>query len=197
MDWKELVATVAPKLATAFGSPLAGAAVSVLAEKLLGKSTGDPVSDEAKIAGMLAGGITPELRAKIIDAETTLKAEAMRIGLEEKRIDADTDKAYLNDVADARKTHGTDQDLIYLAIAILTGWLIITAGTLIGLFLILTGGVEIKDVAIVATVFTVLGSTVGYVSNSAQQVLSYFYGSSRGSLVKTRELAQAISSTRK
>lgn len=197
MDWKQIVGGVAPALATALGGPLAGAAAAVLAKKLTGSASQDPAVNEQTVADMLTGPMTPELRAKIIDAETALKTEAMRMGLEEKRIDADTDKAFLADVADARKTHGTEPDLIWLAVAVLTGWLVITAGTLIGLFLMLTGGIEIKDVGIVATVFTVLGSTVGYVSNSAQQVLSYFYGSSRGSLAKTRELAQAISGARK
>lgn len=193
MNWKDIVGGIAPGLATALGGPLAGAAVGVLAEKLLGKSSGDPVADEAKVAGMLSAGLTPELRAKVIEAETSLKVEAMRMGLEEKRIDLDTDKAYLADVADARKTAGMDKDVLGLGIAVLVIWAILTAGTLWGLYSVLLGGIEIKDVGIVATVFTVLGSTVGYVSNSAQQVLSYYFGSSRGSLIKTREMAQAIS----
>jgi hypothetical protein len=193
--WKEVIAAVAPGLATALtgGNLLAGAAVKALADNLLGGSTGDPVADEAKIAGLVSGGLTPELRAKIIDAETMLKSEAMKIGLEEKRIDANLEIATLADVADARKTHGTGDEVIKLAWAVLVTWGALTAATLYGLYSVLAGGIEIKDVGVVATVFTVLGSTVGYISNSAQQVLSYYFGSSRGSNQKTAVMAEAIS----
>jgi hypothetical protein len=197
--WKEVIAAVAPGLATALtgGNLLAGAAVKALADNLLGGSTGDPVADEAKIAGLVSGGMTPELRAKIIDAETMLKTEAMKIGLEEKRIDANLEIATLADVADARKTHGTGDEVIKLAWAVLVTWGALTAATLYGLYSVLAGGIEIKDVGVVATVFTVLGSTVGYISNSAQQVLSYYFGSSRGSNQKTAVMAEAISNAGK
>lgn len=35
-DWKDVISSVAPGLATAFGGPLAGAAVKVIADKVLG-----------------------------------------------------------------------------------------------------------------------------------------------------------------
>jgi hypothetical protein len=193
-NWKEIVGAVAPGLATVLGGPLAGGVVSILAEKLLGQSSGDAVQDEAKIAGMLSGGITPEIRARIVEAETALKMEAMKVGLEEKRIDAGIEQSFLADVSDARKTHGTDRDLVAMGVAVLLIWSALTAGTLFGLYNILSGGIKIQDVGIVATVFTVLGSVVGYVSNAAQQVLSYFYGSSRGSDRKTMVMTEAITS---
>lgn len=184
-DWKKIVGIVAPGLATTLAGPLAGGAVKILADKLLGGSTGDPVADEAKIAGMLAGGITPEIRLRLVEAENALKIETMKI-------DADLDKAYLGDVADARKAHAGNADILTLGIIILVVWALLTGATLYGLFLMLSGGVEIKDVGIVATVFTVLGSTVGYVSNIAQQVVGFYFGSSRGSTQKTVAMTDAI-----
>ncbi len=56
LDWKAAVGTIAPGLAAALGGPLA---------------------DEAKLAGLLAGGITPELRAKILEAEQQIKLAAV------------------------------------------------------------------------------------------------------------------------
>jgi len=197
MDWKKVIGAIAPGLATALGGPLAGAAVGVLAEKVLGGSSGDPVTDEAKLAGILSGGMTPELQAKVIEAETALKLEAMRMGLEEKKLDAATDHAYLNDVSDARKNTSMDKDVLGLGIAVLIVWGVLTAGTLLGLYKVLIGGIEIEDIGIAATVFTVLGSIIGYVSNSAQQVLGYYFGSSRGSNQKTAAMAEAISNIRK
>lgn len=72
-DWKSVVGTIAPGLATVLAGPLAGGAVKVLADTLLGGSTGDQVADEAKLAGLLAGGVTPELRAKILEAEQQIR----------------------------------------------------------------------------------------------------------------------------
>lgn len=193
MDWKQIVAGVAPGLATALGGPLAGGVVAVLADKLLGGSTGDPVQDEAKIASVLAGGVTPELRAKILDGEQALKMAMIEAGLEERRIDADIDKANLADVQNARGTHGTSRDLIAMGALILVAWAALSAGTLWGLFKVV--GQETKlDPSTIAVVFTVIGTVLGYVSGTAQQVVSYFFGSSRGSAQKTDAMANAITS---
>lgn len=192
-DWKGLVGSVAPGIATALGGPLAGGIVSILADKVLGGSTGDPVQDEAKLAGMLsAQGLTPEIRAKIIEAENAIKLEMIKAGLREKEIEADTTKAYLEDVQSARAAHANEVHLVRLASAVLITWAMVTAVTLIGLYLLLTKGIEVKDAGIVATVFTVMGTLTGYVSNSAQQVLGYYFGSSRGSAQKTDAITQAI-----
>lgn len=183
--WKEVVGMVAPGLATALGGPLAGGAVKILADKLLGGSSGDAVQDEAKLAGLLTGGITPEIKLKLVEAENALK-------LETQKIDAELDKAYLEDVQDARKTHGGNADVLTLGIIILIAWAVLTGATMWGLYLMLTGGIKVVDVGIVATVFTVLGSTVGYVSNIAQQVVGFYFGSSRGSAQKNNLMAEAI-----
>jgi hypothetical protein len=46
----------------------------------------------------------------------------------------------------------------------------------------------------VAAVFGFLGTVVGYVAANAQQVVSYFFGSSRGSQDKSAAMAEAIKS---
>lgn len=196
MDWKQIVASVAPGLATALGGPLAGGVVAVLAEKILGTSTGDPVADEARLAGVLSGGLTPELRAKILEGEQALKLAVIQAGLEERKIEAASDQAVLLDVQDARKVGGDNRDLFILGAIILGSWALLTAGTLYGLFVVLTGQIAL-DVAIVATVFTVVGSVVGYISNIAQQVVSFWFGSSRGSTNKGDAMADAIVSAAK
>lgn len=190
--WKDVVGAVAPGLAALLGGPLAGGAVKLLADQLLGGSSGDPVQDEAQIAGLLANGATPELRAKIIDAESVFKLEALKAGLEEKRIDADLAKAEMVDVQHARSVHGTGRDVLALGCIILVAWAGITGATLFGLYQMLIGGIRVQDVGVVATVFTVLGTTVGYVSNVAQQVVGFYFGSSRGSVQKTGVMAAAI-----
>ena len=193
-NWKELIAGVAPGIATLLAGPLAGGAVKILADTVLGGSSGDPVADEAKLAGLLAGGMTPEIRAKIIDADTLLKTEMIRAGIREKEIEADADKATLADVADARKTHGDNSDVLIMGCIILIAWALLMGGTMYALHEMLVGGIQIKDVGVVATVFTLLGAIVGYVSNAGQQVVGFFFGSSRGSARKTDSMVDAIAS---
>lgn len=193
MNWKELVAGVAPGLATVLGGPLAGAAVSALAKQLTGASSGDAVKDEATVAGLLAGGMTPEIRSAIVAADKEVRIAIINAGTREKEIEAGSDAKVLEDVQDARKHNAGNADVLTMGIIILVAWALLMGGTLWALYEMLVGGIQIKDVGVVATVFTVLGSLVGYVSNVAQQVVGFFFGSSRGSAQKTIELANAIS----
>lgn len=191
-DWKGVVAGVAPALATVLGGPLAGSAVAVLAERLTGSSAGDKAQDEMRVAEALRGGLTPEIRAKIVDADTQVRLAMIQAGVREHEIELDRDRVVVADAADARKAHAGNSDLFTLGVIILVVWATLTGATLYGLFALLTGEVTIKDVGVVATVFTVLGSTIGYVSGIAQQVVSFYYGSSRGSLAKTAALGDAV-----
>lgn len=193
MDWKDIVRTVAPTLGTLAGGPLVGGVVGVLTKTILGGSSGDPVADERELAKVLNGPMTPELQAKIVEGESLYKIETLKAGIREKEIDAETQRAYLSDVADARHSR-KDQEIrgvMILAACVLGGWLALTLVTLIGLFMVLMGQWHI-DPTIASVVFTVLGSVIGYTSSNAQQVLSYYFGSSRGSDSKTREMGEAI-----
>lgn len=102
----------------------------------------------------------------------------------------------MNNAEDKRNGRTDDRHVLILGVVVLLVWAALTTLTLVGLYDMLTGGIKITDVGIVATVFTVLGTTVGYISNSAQQVLSYYFGSSRGSQQKTTAMAEAITNSR-
>jgi len=189
---KKLVAGVAPGLAAVFGGPLAGSAVAVLADKLLGGSSGNKDLDEVNLVAALNGGITPEVRAAIVAADKEVRLAVIAAGVRERELDSEVDKAVLADTANARQHGAGNGDLLTLGVIILVVWAVLTGATLYGLFALLTGEVKIVDVGVVATIFTVLGSTIGYVSGIAQQVVSFFFGSSRGSLAKTNVMGATI-----
>lgn len=170
MDWRDAVRQVAPGLATLAGGPMAGVVVKVLSENILGK----PDATETELQEALAGGLTPELRQAILASETQVTV------------------AYLADVADARRAHSGNPEVMRMGYAVLVVWAVLTAGTLWGLYQMATGGIKMADPGLAATVFTLVGSLTGYVSNAAQQVLSYVFGSSRGSAEKTTALAEAV-----
>ncbi len=193
MDWKQIVGTGAPILATMFGTPALGAAVSVLAKSVLGSSSGDVAKDETALSQVFAGGMTPELQTKVLEAESVMKVKLAELKVEEKKVDRDIEVAYLGDVGDARKNHHGDRSLTFMGAGVLIAWALLMGMTLGGLYYILIGGAKITDVGMVATVFTVMGSVVGYVSNAGQQVLSYFFGSSRGFDRNTTALRESVS----
>lgn len=181
MDWKSIVKVVAPTIATGLGGPLAGLATKALSEALLG--TPDGTEDQVAQAVL---GANPEQLLAIKNADQEFAKEM-------KRLDIDLEKTYVADTSDARHVFAENKSVFWLGIAVLVTFAAVMFGVLWGSFEILTGGITIKDVAIVATVSGLVGTVVGYVAANAQQVVSYFFGSSRGSADKTAAMSSAIS----
>ena len=77
-------------------------------------------------------------------------------------------------------------------IAILIMFALTMFASLYGAYQLLIGGLKLADASIVAAVSGFIGSIVGYVAANAQQVVSYFYGSSAGSKQKTDALADSV-----
>lgn len=179
-DWKSLVKIVAPAIATAFGSPLAGLGVRALSEALLGRDDGSEADIEQ---AMLSA--TPD---KLLE----LKKADQQFAAQMKAMDIDLDKAFIADTSDARHVFGANDNVFWLGVSILMTFAGIMGAVLWGSFEIMTGGITIQDVAIVATVSGMIGTVVGYVAANAQQVVSYFFGSSRGSAEKTTAMADSI-----
>lgn len=92
-DWKDVINSVAPGLATAIGGPLAGAAVKVIADKVLGTPG---ASQEEVIQALSSGSLTGE---QIV----ALKAAEQQFQLELERIDAARESAGMLDAQSARQ----------------------------------------------------------------------------------------------
>lgn len=180
-DWKTLVKAVAPTIATALGGPFAGLGVRALSEALLGT----PDGTEQDIAAAMATATPDQIMAiKQADQEFAIRMRELDINLE---------KSYINDTSDARHVFAENKGVFNLGIVILLTFAGIMGAVLWGSYEIMTGGITVKDVAIVATVSGLVGTVVGYVAANAQQVVSYFFGSSRGSADKTAAMSSAIS----
>lgn len=115
-NWKDVISSVAPGLAGAFGGPLAAAAVKVIAAKVLGQ----PDASEVEVIEALSSG---SLTGEQIVA---LKSAEQQFQLELAKIEADTDKSYLLDVQDARSRQVAAKDLMpnyifWLMAALYTG----------------------------------------------------------------------------
>lgn len=191
-DWKKVLSTTAPVLATALGTPLAGQAVSVI----LGALGLDPAtSNEADIANALEKGkLTGEQMVALREADNTFKLEMARLNVDVQRLADDMQRAYIADTADARRTFGANENVFVLGVCILVGFVVLMVFTLVGCFLLLTGYFKF-DPNIATFCSGLIGTVVGYVAANAQQVVSYFFGSSKGSKDSGDAIGQALTQT--
>jgi hypothetical protein len=175
-----LLRTVAPTVATALGGPLAGTAVRFLADKLLG----DPDAPLEDVARALQTA-TPEQLIQIKQIDTAF-------ALEMKKADIALEQSHMADTQNARAVHGGDGKVFWLGIIILVTFAGTMGAAMWGSWKLLTNGMTVVDVGVVAALFGFLGTVVGYIAAQAQQVVNYYFGSSSGSKTKTDALAASV-----
>ena len=169
-DWKKIVGTVAPTLATALGGPLAGVAVKTIATQLLGNDK----ATEQEVAEAMAGADPQTLiRLREIDAEFKKTISDAGISLE---------KIAAEDRASARQREVSAHDSWTPRILAT----VVIGGFLWCVFAVLSGYIkELKDPMIA----TLVGTMIGYTSAKADQVVSYYFGSSASSKAKDETIS--------
>lgn len=166
MDWKSILSTVAPGLATALGGPLAGVAVRTLSQVLLGTADGSP---EAVEKAVLAAD--PAMLAQIKQAELQFQKDMKALEIDLARIDA----------ADRDSARRREVDTRSYAPAVLATVVVI------GFFGILWALVSGK--AIMPKEYELLvGGLIGTLGSAVIQVFNYYFGSSAGSAAKQATL---------
>ena len=191
-DIKSALASIAPTLATMLAGPFAGTAVSAL-ESACGLSPG---SGTDAITKVLSTGMTPDITAAIRSADQK-HAEIMgQQGIDLIKVNNDFQTAQMlaviDDRKDARKNNSGNQATWNLAYVVLGTFAFMMGFVLYGCWMILQGGITIKDVAVVAAISGLVGSIVGYVAANAQTVINFIYGGSLGSEKKTDAMAGAV-----
>lgn len=162
---------VLPTLATALGGPLAGIAAAFFGEKL-------GLEDKTVSAVTAAiSGATPEqlVQMKMIDAELQKYFAGLEIDLE-KIAQADRSSAREREA----KTGDSTTPRVLATV--------IVGGFLSMVYMVLSGYVAgLKD----PTIAGMIGTLIGYVSAKADQVVSYYFGSTAGSAAKTAAMVKA------
>lgn len=169
MDWKAIVGTVAPWIGTALGGPLGGAAVGAIADAL-----GLSEKTEASIKSALSG-VTPEQMLALKQADQAFQLRMQELGFQNIK---DMEALAVSDRDSARKREMSVGDYTprIIAYAMLGGFLAMAFG-------VLFGGVKADTV--------LAGTVIGYLSAKAEQIIAYYFGSTAGSLAKTKMLADA------
>lgn len=165
IDWKKIVGTVAPALATALGGPLAGVAVKTIATQVLGKE--DATEQEVEEAILNAN---PQMLLQLRQLDLEFKKTMTDAGIQlEKIASEDRNSARLREV----NAHDSWTPRILAAVIII--------GFLWCVYAVLSGYIDdLKDPMIA----TLVGTMIGYTSAKADQVVSYYFGSSASSKAK-------------
>lgn len=160
MDWKSIVGTVAPTLATALGGPLAGTAIKAISNAVLGRD--DASEDEVAEAMKKAD---PETLLKLKKADQQFKVEMRKLGVRVEEIHA-------GDRHSARQRQTKMRD-----------WSPSILGSLIilGFFGVLAAMMAFEMPATSKDVLQIMLGALGTMSAS---VVAYFFGSSAGSARK-------------
>lgn len=172
MDWKKTLLSIAPSLGTALGSPLAGTAIKLLSNVLLGKDDGK----EDEVSKAIESGLTP-------DQIATIKKVDNDFNIQMKQLDVRLDELAFADTANARdreiKTndHWTPR---ILAAIVLTGFYYAVHWALT------------NDRTMDPNQSLLVGGVIGYASAKADQVIGYFFGSTAANKVKDNTIAKAM-----
>ena len=147
---KNLISTIAPALGSALGSPLGGAAVSMIAEKL-------GVPNNQKAVEKAIQQATPEqlLELKKVEKDFEIKM---------KELEVDVFKLETQDTQDARKTFSKDWTSKLLGLVVIGGFM----GYI---FLVTIQPPEQNSEALINLV-------LGYLGGLASAVISFYFGAS-------------------
>jgi len=189
-DWKKLVGGIAPVLGTALGGPLAGVAIKAIAEQMLG----NPDATESEVSTALAQGLSGEQVVALKQAEIAFDLEMQRLNIDVMKINQQTELAYVTDTNNARTAFAGNDNVYVLGVCILITFATLMGAVLTGCFLMMTGYFQV-DPNIAAICSGMIGTVIGYVAANAQQVVSYFYGSSKGSKDNGERIGAALTAS--
>lgn len=161
MEWLK---AIAPTIATAVAGPFGG-----LAYEVVGKIFN--IGTDAAKEMLVAGKLTSEQLAQVKIAEIELKKMEEQLGLNFEQL-AVQDRISAREMQTATKSNLVPA----LAIIIIVAFIVVVMGTLMGYSHIESA---------------LAGTLIGYLSAKAEQVVSFYFGSSAGSQQKDHLLYQS------
>lgn len=195
MQPKDLLAQALPWLGAAATGNVP-ALIALAAEKI-GAALGAKVEAKPEAIAQAVSGATPEQMIALRKLDTDFQRDMQLAGYKDaedlRHVELEKDKLYVEDTDKARHAFATDKGVFRLGVVILLTFALIMGLSIYGAFrLLLDDDLKTVDPGVVAAVFGFLGTIVGYVAANANQVISYFFGSSRGSNDKSRDMAEAF-----
>ncbi len=164
-DWKSIVRTAAPTIGGLFGGPVAGVAISALAEGLLGDDVKGNTLEQKQEAleAYLGSNASPDVLEKIRKIDADFKVQM-------KKMDVDLESVHAGDRASARERERILNDWTPRAMAM---------SVTVGVFAILCGLMFIEGIPEAS--ITLLNVMLGALSTAWISIIQYYFGSSKGS----------------
>lgn len=173
-DWKTALKTIAPTVASVFGTPLAGAGVSLLLNAIFPDEDHSGLNTqqaEEKLSTALRNGLSPEQYVAMQTADLAFKQKCLDVGVQLETIaSADRDSARHREMEVKDRTP-----------AILAGFLIFGFFAVYAAMAFLVFPVENKDALLLMA---------GGLNGAFAGVVAYYFGSSAGSARKTAALSR-------
>jgi len=168
-DWRETIRAVAPGIATALGGPLAGAAVKIIGDKVLGRP--DATAEDVE-AALSSGALTGE---QIV----ALKAAEQSFTLEMAKVDQALEATVIDDKKSAREMNSATHSPVpaILSYFVTIGYFGVLAG-------MMTKWLVVADSQVALMM-------LGSLTTAWGSVLAFWFGSTRDSARKTDLLAQS------
>ena len=167
---------IAGVLVPGVGGPIAGTALKALS-KAVGIDAKDGEDLGKKLTTALSGGLTPEQLAAVKKADNEFQVQM-------KELDIDLAKVHAGDRDSAREMQIKTRGWTGPALAGLVMLSFIAA--VVGVFYL-----AVDDQPLDASVSTLVGAVVGYASAKADQLCSFYWGSSEGNDQAQQHLADA------
>lgn len=198
MDFSNLLTKVLPWIGAAATGNVP--ALITMAAKEVGDAIGVDIPATQPAIGQAVANATPEQLLALKDRDLAFQERMQAMGFahvaDMARLALDETKVFVADTADARAKNAGDNKIFVLAIVILAAFALLVIGVLIVLYRMISGELT-ADPSTVAVVAGLIGTIVGYFAANAQQVVSYFFGSSKGSQNSGNAVREALSETMK
>ena len=171
--------------------------VPQLAKWITGSDKAEQVAQKAiDIARSVTGAQTGEDALEAIKANPDMvlqyRTAVLAQEVEMRKLGIEETKVFVDDTQDARDKFSQNDRVFYLGVVVLVAFASLSAFSLVGCYQLLTKGLNGVDAGTVAAVATFVGTVIGYMAANAQQVISFFFGSSQGSKDKSDAMAQAV-----
>jgi hypothetical protein len=196
MDFSTVVKKALPWIGAAATSNVP--ALITLAAQAVGSVLGVDVPATGDDITTAVANATPEqltaLRSREMDFKERMQAMGFEHEHEMRALDVAETKAYVADTASAREAVSKDDKVFWLGVCVLATFAALMFGVMVGCFLLMTGYFKV-DPNVAAICSGLIGTVVGYVAANAQQVVSYNFGSSKGSKDNGDRIGQALTET--
>jgi hypothetical protein len=196
MDFSSVVKKALPWIGAAATSNVP--ALITLAAQAVGSVLGVDVPATGDDITTAIANATPEQLAALRSREMDFKERMQAMGFEHEHemraLDVEETKAYVADTASAREAFSKDDKVFWLGVCVLATFAALMFGVMFGCFLLMTGYFKV-DPNVAAICSGLIGTVVGYVAANAQQVVSYNFGSSKGSKDNGDRIGQALTET--